>query len=148
MGDEGCSPKLAPLMDHRGRRPQHSCCPRAVACKPCTRAAAPTPEAPFLSPQPRGKPLNTVRLKDLKHFVQTTGNTEKSLSAAAARRGPAAAAALPLTANRFLLPYWPASSCSRAAKQQALLSTATHPPVPHTLRVPLQQHGPRQTGTC
>lgn len=52
-----------------------------------------------------------------------------------------------LTANRLLLPRWAAPSCSRTAKQQASLSTATHPPAPHTWQGPLRQHGPRQTGT-
>lgn len=137
-GDKGCSPNFTPLMDHGGRCSQHSFCPRAVCCKPCTRAAALTPEAPFLSPQPQGKPLNAVWLQDLKQIVQTPSNADESV--AVGRRGAAPAAAL--RSHSKWAP--PALSCSRTAKQQASLSTATHPPVPHTLQGPLRQCGPRQ----
>lgn len=131
-------------MDHQGRCSHHSFCPRAVCRKPCTGAAALTPEAPFLSPQPQGKPLNTVWLQDLKQTVQTTGNTDKSLSAAAARRGDAAAAALCSHSKQSPPALRAAPSRSRAAKQQASLSMTTHPPVPHTLRGLLWQRSLRQ----
>lgn len=135
-------------MAHRGRCSHHSFCPRAVCCKPCTGAAALTPEAPFISPQPQGKPLKTVWLQDLKQTVQTTNNTDKSLSAAAARRGAAAAVALCSHSKQSPPALRAAPSHSRTAKRQASLSTATHPPVPHTLWGLLRQCSLRQSGTC
>lgn len=105
-----------------------------ACCKPCTRAAAPTPEAPFHSPQPRGKPLNTVWLQHLKQSVQTTANGNESLWAAAAALGCSHKQAPPAP--------W---GCPKLQSHSEAASTATQPPVPHALWGPRRQHSPRQT---
>lgn len=110
-----------------------------ACCKPCTRAAAPTPKAPFHSPQPQGTTFNTVWLQDLKQSVQTTGKGDEPPWVAAA--------ALSCPHNQAPPALWgcPELQSHSQAASTATCPTVPQPPVPHTWWGPRQQHGPRQT---